>query len=295
MVLKFDNKWRFQAPEDGAYLNKCLPFEAVEEFLGLASKVATQGSRQGLLEHFKSQFAAAAGASHVRSSNEQWAASDLERNMKDAADNAPMFIEAFYDACASLARRQPDWWVPDETLINTVLLKHNVGYEVHYPDLVALESGPLPVPVPKSAPSLAETAAEVYASSIERSEELLSEGRPREAIQELLWLLETVSTAFRGVETESGTIAGKYFNQISRDLRNKHLGTALDRVLDWVNMLHGYLSSPSGGGVRHGLDINEGIQISLTEGRLYCNLIRSYIGYLLGEHERLMSGKSRLD
>lgn len=74
--------------------------------LALASKVAPQGSRQGLLEHFKFQFAAAAGVSHVRSLNEQRAASDLERNMKDAADNAPVFFEAYYDACASLTKRQ---------------------------------------------------------------------------------------------------------------------------------------------------------------------------------------------
>ena len=81
---------------------------------------------------------------------------------------------------------------------------------------------------------------------MQRAEQLLLQGHPREAVQELLWLLETISTAFRGVETESGTVAGKYFNQIARDLRAKNHGTTLDRVVDWVTTLHGYLSSPSG-------------------------------------------------
>jgi len=295
VVLKFTNNWRLQPPEDGTYVNKALPTEAVEEFFGLASKVGTQGNRQGVLEHFKSFTAAAAGVTHSRSSNEQWAASDLERNLSSAAENAPLFVEAFYDACASLKRRNPDWWVPDEGLINAVLRKHNIGYEVRYPDLIALESEPPPVPVPKAPLSLDQTAVEVYQTSVTRSEQLLAEGRPREAVQELLWLLETVATAFRGLETESGTVAGKYFNQIARDLKSKHPGTTLDRVLDWVAALHGYLSSPSGGGVRHGLDLDSGVQINPNEGRLYCNLIRSYLGYLLGEHERLGAKKPYRD
>lgn len=292
MVLKFTNKWRIQPPEDGIYCNKSLPSEAVDEFLGFATKVATQGSRQGVLEHFKSFTAAAAGVAHSRSSNEQWALADLERNFISAAKNAPIFIEAFFDASASLTRRNPDWWVPDQDLINSVLRKHNVGYEVRDPELVALESAAPAVPVPQAPQSLAQAALEVYQTSLNRAEQLLAEGRPREAVQELLWLLETMATAFRGIETESGTVAGKYFNQIARDLKAKHPGTTLERVLEWVAALHGYLSSPSGGGIRHGLDLDSGVQISGNEGRMYCNLIRSYLGYLLGEHERLIAKKS---
>ena len=33
--------------------------------------------------------------------------------MSDAAANAPMFIEAFHDACESLQRPHPDYVVPD--------------------------------------------------------------------------------------------------------------------------------------------------------------------------------------
>ena len=51
--------------------------------------------------------------------------------------------------------------------------------------------------------------------------------------------------------------------------------------------LHGYLSSPTGGGVRHGVDLNEGMEFGITEARLYCNLIRSYLTFLIAEHERL--------
>jgi hypothetical protein len=61
----------------------------------------------------------------------------------------------------------------------------------------------------------------------------------------------------------------------------------LDQVLDWVMKLHGYLSSPTGGGIRHGTQLKAGIELQPNEARLFCNLIRSYISYLMTEHERL--------
>ena len=58
-------------------------------------------------------------------------------------------------------------------------------------------------------------------------------------------------------------------------------------MLDGVTSVHGYLSSPTGGGVRHGLDLSKGVELGPNEARLFCNLIRSYLSFLLAEHERL--------
>lgn len=102
-------------------------------------------------------------------------------------------------------------------------------------------------------------------------------------------MLETVSTAFQGLSTETGTVEGKYFNKIADDLRQKNQGTTLAQVLDWIKTVHGYLSSPTGGGVRHGANLKQGIAIGVNDARLFCNLIRSYVFYLIGEHERLSS------
>ncbi len=287
MVLKFSGTWRFTPPQDGQFRNKSIPGDAVSEFMAMTSKVATQGGRQGVLEHFKKHFSAAVGATHVRSSSESWAEADLTSLMEDAAHSAPLFIEAYFDACETLRRRCPDWFVPDPAMINAILAKHDIGYEVRPPDLLLREQGIPIVAVPEKPKTLAETSIELLQASLNRSEQLFSEGHHREAVQEILWLLETVTTAFRGIETESGTVGGKYFNQIVRDLRSKHSGTTLDRVLEWTTSLHGYLSSPMGGGIRHGLDLNRGVPLESNEARLFCNLIRSYISYLLNEHERL--------
>jgi hypothetical protein len=277
-MLNFNGAWRFESPggiSDGVIL----------DFSDLIGKITTQGDVQRTLEHFKSYFAGAAGTTSGWSSDASWAQTDLHRYMNEAAANAPLFIEAFYDGCETL--REKGIAVPDVRLINKILAKHNTGFEIRPPDLISNAGDIAPVEVPAAPPSLDDQAKGTIQKSLADAAQLLSEGRDRQAVQELLWLLETVSTAFQGLDTGNGTIEGKYFNKIVADLRRHNQGTTLDQVLIWVTALHGYLSSPTGGGIRHGAHLKEGIVTKPDEARLFCNLIRSYISFLLTEHERL--------
>jgi len=94
--------------------------------------------------------------------------------------------------------------------------------------------------------------------------------------------------AFDGVSRAStpapGTVQGKYLQQIVGDLRKHNQGTTLDQVLDWITTLHGFLSSTTGGGIRHGTHLKTGVVTKPHEARLFCNLIRSYISFLIAEH-----------
>ena len=287
MVLRFNNSWRASPPSDGRFKNQRAPEQLIQIFLNLALKVGTQGSRKTVIELFKSHIAPISGRSQSQSSDETWAIYDLEQMLVDAGDNAPLLIEGFYDACEAIRRRHPDWWIPDSNAINDALMRTSTGYQIQGQDLVPLEHSAPSVVLPPPPPSMKEVAIGYYETSLRRAEELLVISRPREAVQELLWLLETLSTQIVGEETSAGVIAGRYFNQIARDLRMKNQGTTLNRVLEWVGALHGYLSSPTGGGVRHGIDLKSGSVISENEGRLFCNLIRSYIAYLVVEYERI--------
>jgi hypothetical protein len=285
-MLQFDPKWRFKPPPDGRYRNTALPQEALRELDRLIGKVATQGERWDILEHFKGAFCKACGASHAWSSSESWAETDLSASMRHAAANAPLFLEAFHEACEEL--REQGLFAPDAPMINEICEKHNVGYVLKPPELILRESlAATSVPVVERPPTLAEAALEMLQQSLQRAERLQSEGHHREAVQETLWVLESVTTAFRGVASAGNTVRGKYFNEIVKDLRRLAKGSTLERVLEWVSAVHGYLSSPTGGGIRHGLDLNAGVPIGAGEARLFCNLIRSYISYLLTEHERL--------
>lgn len=261
MALRFPGAWRFNPPADGRFINHDIPARAVEDFIELIIRVATQADRQDVLEHFKGYFCTASGAAHSRSSSASWAETDLWTYAREAADNAPLFIEAFYDACEAFRGDDPDVFAPDVAMINDILARHRIGYEIRPPRLEPREDAAPMVTVAVPPPTLAERAVEILQTSLRRSEELLSQGHGREAVQESLWLLETVTTAFRGVDTGTDTVEGRYFNQIVRELRRARAGTTLERVLDWTTALHGYLSSPTGGGVRHGLDLDKGVPI----------------------------------
>jgi hypothetical protein len=281
-MLHFDGAWRFDTPgplTDGA----CNAFDE------LIRRIVAQGNRKTLLEHFKSHFAGAAGVPHNVSSNASWAENDLQDLIRHASENAPLFIETFYDACEALRARNPEMGLPTVERMNRVLAENTAGYEIRPPNLVATRSH-VPVAVPERPVSLTEEAQEIIQTSLQTSDRLLAEGRDRQAVQEILWLLETVTTAFRGISTEDGTVQGEYFNKIIGDFQTMGRGNNLKQVLGWMMTLHGYLSAPKGGGIRHGVDLKEGVAVEANDARLFCNLIRSYITFLIVEHERLSGG-----
>jgi hypothetical protein len=283
-MLKFTGSWRFESPGP-------IPNGVVREVSDLIGKITTQGDVQPTLEHFKSYFASATGTTSSWSSSASWAESDLWALMEAAAKNAPLFIEAFYDGCSTLTNVD----VPDVKLMNRILAKHDVGYEIRPPNLISLDEDVGPVNVPQESPSLDQQAQEIIQASLSQSEQLFAENRNRQAVQEVLWLLETVSTSFQGLEVGTGTVQGKYFNKIVAGLRRNQQGTTLNQVLDWITTLHGYLSSPTGGGIRHGTSLKTGVGTRPHEARLFCNLIRSYIAFLIAEHEGLTGSSHVLD
>jgi hypothetical protein len=277
--MQLEAVWRFDSP--GA-----IPNGVVRDFHTLIGKIAAQGDRKPILEHFKAFFAEASGFTSSWSSDVGWADTDLLRYMEGCAENAPLFIDAFYEACEAIRKRNPEFAIPDAGRLNRILHEHHAGYEIRPPNLVAINPH-VPIPVPERTLSLDEQAQAIIQDSLRNSERLLSEGLNRQAVQEILWLLETVVTAYRGMATDTGTIQGKYFNRIAEELRRNHKGQMLDQVVQWATTLHGYLSSPTGGGVRHGTDLKVGMAVQPNDSRLLCNIIRSYITFFMLEHERL--------
>lgn len=276
MGLVFNNTWRFESPGE-------IPRQVSSEFFEIISKIAR--GEQRIIEHFKSHFAPAAGMTSAWSTSASWASSDLSSYMDYAATNAPLFIEAFYDACESL-RVDENMPAPDVTFINKILAKHDAKYQINPPNLDALGSMHIS-PAPEIPQSLDQQAQKLIHDSIANGQRLMAEGQHRQAIQEVLWLLETVSTVFQGLAVGEASVEGKYFNKIVKDLQQNSRGTALAQIINWITALHGYLSAPSGGGIRHGMNLKDGVATTPGEARLYFNLIISYVSFLLSEHERL--------
>ena len=278
-MLEFEGKWRFNSPGS-------VKREVVWKFRELIDLICNQGSRKGILEHFKSHFASAAGTEYHTSSNESWASTDLDSLMDEASENAPMFIEGFYNACEELERCRPEMEMPGVARINRVLSDAASGFQIDPPRLLTTTAY-VPIAVPDEAPSLDTQAKQTIEDALKASEHALSEGNGRQAVQEILWLLETFSTVFRSERVLDGSIHSRYFNKIIGELR-QHGEVHQNQILQWMMNLHGFLSSPTGGGVRHGVDLNEKRELGIAEARLYCNLFRSYLTFLIAEYERLL-------
>ena len=135
-----------------------------------------QGNRWAILEHFKRYFAGACGSTSNRSSSESWAESDLNNLIWQAADNAPLFIEAFMKAARRYAATT--FTLPEVGLINRILADHQAGFEIRLPAIVAVGIHK-PIPVPERYQSLDEQAQDLVQQSFRDSERLLSEGHPR--------------------------------------------------------------------------------------------------------------------
>ncbi len=281
MPLEFPSSWRFARATFGP-----VPGPAMREFETLVLKVTAQATKRwNALETCKSYFAESMGTTSGHSSSESWAESDLLQFMGEAASNPPLFLEALFDLFEAM-RSECD--VPDAGVLNEICRAHGVQYLIQFPKLVMVGSQQVAVPEPE-APSLADEAAAVLRESVHRAQELANQGRPREAVQEMLWILESVSTVFIGVSVPGGNLKGKYFNEIAKELKQLGTGTTLERAIEWCTQLHGYLSSPTGGGVRHGANLLRGRVITDDEGRFFVNLIMSYVSFLLAEHRRLVT------
>jgi hypothetical protein len=279
-MLNFDPNWRLMPP------GKIAP-GVIPEFAVLIKRIAGQfGNRQPVIEHYKSYFADAASRPSYQSSSLSWAETDLNEYMRDAGENAPLFIEAFFTAGQALKNQNPEFVVPDVAMINHVLSKNEAGYELAPPHLIA-RNPPASIPVEQLPPSLDAQAHETIQRSLKKAEDNLAAGENRQAVQEVLWLLETVSTVFQGIHVGDSTIQGKYFNKIADELRLHRKGQIAEQAINWMKTLHGYLSSPTGGGVRHGGTLIANTDMSAHEARLFCNLIRSYLSFLLDEYNSL--------
>jgi len=277
-MLQFDGTLRYTSPGE-------MPAGIVHDiFDQVIARIASQADPQTIYELFKARFAEAAGRTYNSSSNASWARSDLRDEMLRAADNAALFVDSLHSGLTDIERRHPDIGLPPWTVVNNILAPSR--YVIDLPNLV-IGVTTSPITVPESLPSLDAQANERVQHSLTESQNLLNSGRYRLAVQEILWLLETVSTAFEGSEHDDGTVTGKYFNRIVGDLKRFNRGRVLGEVMVWMEKLHGYLSSPSGGGVRHGAVLNDAYEMSEGEARLFCDLTRSYISYLLHEHQRL--------
>lgn len=283
--LKFSFAWRLIPPADDNYAKSAIPPSAFDAFVSFMNVTARGNNAEEIYWIFRREFSVALGLPPYRSSSLYFAEFDATEAMKRAEQNAPVFIDAFYTACADVAEKFGTDKAPPVSAINQLLQKHNIGYDIEPPELRLRGDVAL---VPIQPKSVLARAREEFKAAIERSEELLRQKKGSEAVQQIWWLLESISTSFRGLAINGTQITGDYFNDVMKAVKKASDGTLLSNAARWVMDLQFYLSDTTGGGIRHGRELHlEGLQ--LHEAELLCNLTRSYISYLLAEYEHLAS------
>ena len=287
-MLTFDPIWRFRPPANDALHHGTVPREAVEEFARMIRRVAVGPSKKVIWERVKRRFSGVVGTEYGPSSSADYAEFDGGNLMAEASNNAPLFLEALYDVWSEMASQEGMHVPPVVELLNAVLVQYEIGFRISPPELVVLGEAPqlVEVNLPVTE-TLARTSREVIRNSLNRATEHLQRGDDRAAVMESLWLLDSVTTVFSGLQLGAGEVNGIYFNTIVNDLRRLQPDTGLAQIVRWMESMYGYLSSPGGGQIRHGMNLNDAVRLNSNEARLYCNLTRSYIEFLLSEHERL--------
>jgi hypothetical protein len=122
-------------PPDGTYINTAIPSDAVEEFFTFAKRTAQRGDVEEIYYIFRAEFSEAVGMPRYKSSSLHFAPYDAKVAMENAASNAPVFIAAFYSACAEVTERFGPNNAPSVATINGLLEKQRIGYVVDPPEL----------------------------------------------------------------------------------------------------------------------------------------------------------------
>ncbi len=117
MPLRMPAELRF-TPSGSA---EALDGDAMADLLAIAKKIQNPLGYKSVLEAFKSHFGRSTGEGSSTSSSVDWAETDLWLIACEAANDAPGFIAAFFDACEQLEACGAT--IPDEAHINSVLTK----------------------------------------------------------------------------------------------------------------------------------------------------------------------------
>jgi len=128
-MLNFNPIWRLQPPADDDLHHGIIPQVAIEEFARLIRAIAIGPSRQPTWERFKRKFSAVSGRDFWASTSAHYAEIDGLDRMSDAVNNAPLFIEAFYDGWMEHQTANPIQIPPIVDSVNGIFSRFGIGYQ----------------------------------------------------------------------------------------------------------------------------------------------------------------------
>lgn len=291
MPLSFLIAWRFSPPNHPSLISTTVPQEALDDLKELAQKLSgfSSGGMWDGVETFKKNLYHAAGIPYSgRSSSEGWAVTDLGIALSNLQSKPPLLIEAFVDAGRALQDSTGRPLLSDPTPLNEVLSSHRLAYTVQGDELL-LTGGVTPSHTP--APTLLENTHNELWQRWSRADQLLSENRPREAVDSIWYVVESVLLVYRGTKVGDAVVEGTYFNEIAKSLRKASgaetgLSLIFPIVLKIAEQLQSFLSAPNQGGVRHGIAAGTA-PIDPAAAKLLISFCKALSTFLCEQYTRL--------
>lgn len=109
--------------------------QSLNDFMSLIRKLSGDMDRQRIIEVFKQHFCKVSGDNYNRSSSLSWAESDMSSQAMRAAEDAPNFIAAVYEAFEAL--QNSGVTVPTIQHINQILRNNQDNYQIIDYELIA--------------------------------------------------------------------------------------------------------------------------------------------------------------
>jgi hypothetical protein len=283
--MDFPTAWRWSAPRVAEPYVSTIPDSVLDELIVLVTRLSSfsgQGE-QAALETFKAQVCGALGRDYSTSSSKSWARSDLQTLSKELSRNPPLLIEAYFTAARSLKDGKGQPLFADPSPINEILEKGTVGFAIRG-DSIVLRGGVEPDTSP--VPTLIEQSNEELATAWREAEELLQQGKSRQAVAAIWWVVESILTVFEGRSIAGSPVKGTYFNEILKSLRRASPNTFFRLSLSLSAQLQDFLSDPKKAAVRHGGTFDMA-RLSPTEARLLIDFAKAFARFLCAEYESL--------
>lgn len=277
--ITFPKEWGFEPPRNTEewYLEE-VSVEAAREIEGIIHQIANSPeSAKGTLEKFGRAFSASVGGNYLNSSDVGWAGTDLNTYLMDARSNPPKFLRTFVDALNSVRDERTDQDIPELPHLNTILETHRLGYIIQPDGRLTLRADYIGE-VDTEVPALVKARAELE-SSWEKANGLLVRGKPREALEAIWWVVESMTADFSGTSVAGVPVRGTYFNDVMKDIKKAYPGTVRHRALSLLEQIQHWLSDPKQLGIRHGAS-STAQKVELPEARLIVGLVREYAKYL---------------
>lgn len=277
--ITFPKEWGFEpaANTDEWYLEE-IPVEAARAIERLIHQIADSAeSTKATLEEFGRAFSASVGGSYYGSSDVGWAGTDLNSYLMDARTNPPKFLRTLVEAFNSVRDERTDQEIPEVAHLNKILETHRVGYIIQPDGVLTLRTDYIGEE-DTDVPLLVKARAELE-SSWDKANDLLVQGKPREALEAIWWVVESMTADFAGAKVAGVQVQGTYFNEVIKDIKKAYPGTVRHRALSLLEQIQHWLSDPKQLGIRHGASATAQ-KVELPEARLIVGLVREYAKYL---------------